>query len=32
MRVSIIGSGYVKTTIAACIADLGLDVVNVEID
>ncbi|MFC6717303.1 UDP-glucose 6-dehydrogenase AglM [Natrialbaceae archaeon GCM10025810] len=32
MNVSIIGSGYVGTTIAACLADLGHDVVNVEID
>ena len=32
MRVSIIGSGYVGTTIAACFADLGHDVVNVDID
>ncbi|MGM0605992.1 MAG: UDP-glucose 6-dehydrogenase AglM [Halobacteriota archaeon] len=32
MNVSIVGSGYVGTTIAACLADLGHDVVNVEID
>ncbi|WP_222917866.1 UDP-glucose 6-dehydrogenase AglM [Natrinema sp. SYSU A 869] len=32
MNVSIIGSGYVGTTVAACLADLGHDVVNVEID
>jgi len=32
MRVSIIGSGYVGTTIAACFADLGHDVVNIDID
>ncbi|ADB61654.1 nucleotide sugar dehydrogenase [Haloterrigena turkmenica DSM 5511] len=32
MDVSIIGSGYVGTTIAACLADLGHDVLNVEID
>jgi len=32
MRISIIGSGYVGTTIAACFADLGHDVVNVDID
>ncbi|OIB56015.1 UDP-glucose dehydrogenase family protein [Natrialba sp. SSL1] len=32
MHVSIIGSGYVGTTIAACLADLGHEVVNVEID
>ena len=32
MNVSIIGSGYVGTTVAACFADLGHDVVNVDID
>jgi UDPglucose 6-dehydrogenase len=32
MRISVIGSGYVGTTIAACFADLGHEVVNVEID
>ena len=32
MRISIIGSGYVGTTIAACFADLGHEVVNVDID
>ena len=32
MKVSIVGSGYVGTTIAACLADIGHDVVNVEID
>ncbi len=32
MRVSIVGSGYVGTTVAACLADFGHDVVNVEID
>jgi UDPglucose 6-dehydrogenase len=32
MRVSIVGSGYVGTTIAACFADLGHDVTNVDID
>ena len=32
MHVSIVGSGYVGTTVAACLADLGHDVVNVEID
>ncbi|QLG48932.1 UDP-glucose 6-dehydrogenase AglM [Natrinema halophilum] len=32
MNVSIVGSGYVGTTIAACLADLGHDVINVEID
>jgi UDPglucose 6-dehydrogenase len=32
MRISVIGSGYVGTTIAACFAELGHDVVNVDID
>jgi UDPglucose 6-dehydrogenase len=32
MDVSIIGSGYVGTTIAACLADDGYSVVNVDID
>ncbi|WP_336037531.1 UDP-glucose 6-dehydrogenase AglM [Halobacterium yunchengense] len=32
MNVSIVGSGYVGTTIAACFADFGHDVVNVDID
>ena len=32
MRVSIIGSGYVGTTVAACFADLGHEVINVDID
>ncbi|MGB9961578.1 UDP-glucose 6-dehydrogenase AglM [Halobacterium sp. MBLA0001] len=32
MRVSIVGSGYVGTTVAACFADMGHDVVNVDID
>ncbi|MDQ2049526.1 UDP-glucose 6-dehydrogenase AglM [Natronolimnohabitans sp. A-GB9] len=32
MHVSIVGSGYVGTTIAACLADLGHEVTNVEID
>ena len=32
MHVSIVGSGYVGTTVAACLADLGHEVVNVEID
>jgi UDPglucose 6-dehydrogenase len=32
MDISVIGSGYVGTTIAACFADLGHDVVNVDID
>ncbi|MDZ7850737.1 MAG: UDP-glucose 6-dehydrogenase AglM [Halodesulfurarchaeum sp.] len=32
MDLSIVGSGYVGTTIAGCFADLGHDVVNVDID
>jgi UDPglucose 6-dehydrogenase len=32
MNVSIVGSGYVGTTVAACFADLGHEVVNVDID
>jgi UDPglucose 6-dehydrogenase len=32
MEISIIGSGYVGTTIAACLADAGHDVTNVDID
>jgi len=32
MKLSVIGSGYVGTTIAACFADLGHDAVNVDID
>jgi UDPglucose 6-dehydrogenase len=32
MRISIVGSGYVGTTVAACFADLGHDVVNIDID
>jgi len=32
MQVSIAGSGYVGTTIAACFADLGHEVVNIDID
>ncbi|MFC6825497.1 UDP-glucose 6-dehydrogenase AglM [Halopelagius fulvigenes] len=32
MKISIIGSGYVGTTIAACFAEVGHDVVNVDID
>jgi UDPglucose 6-dehydrogenase len=32
MHISVIGSGYVGTTIAACFADLGHDVINVDVD
>ena len=32
MKVSVIGSGYVGTTIAACLAEVGHEVVNVDID
>jgi UDPglucose 6-dehydrogenase len=32
MRISVIGSGYVGTTIAACFAEVGHEVTNVEID
>lgn len=32
MNVSIVGSGYVGTTVAACFADLGHSVVNVDVD
>ncbi|WP_277555498.1 UDP-glucose 6-dehydrogenase AglM [Halobaculum limi] len=32
MFISVIGSGYVGTTIAACFAEIGHDVVNVDID
>jgi UDPglucose 6-dehydrogenase len=32
MNLSVIGSGYVGTTIAACFADFGHDVVNIDID
>ncbi|QDX41022.1 UDP-glucose 6-dehydrogenase AglM [Salarchaeum sp. JOR-1] len=32
MDISVIGSGYVGTTIAACFADIGHEVVNVDID
>jgi len=30
MDVSVVGSGYVGTTVAACLADLGHDVVAVD--
>ena len=32
MDISVVGSGYVGTTVAACFADLGHDVVTVDID
>ncbi|SDY74289.1 UDP-glucose 6-dehydrogenase AglM [Halopenitus persicus] len=32
MQLSVVGSGYVGTTIAACFADLGHNVVNIDID
>lgn len=32
MLLSVLGSGYVGTTIAACFADLGHEVVNIDID
>ena len=32
MHVSIVGSGYVGTTVAACLADYGHEVVNVDVD
>ncbi|MGQ4555318.1 UDP-glucose 6-dehydrogenase AglM [Halobellus sp. GM3] len=32
MDISIVGSGYVGTTVAACFAEVGHDVVNVDID
>ena len=32
MNVSVVGSGYVGTTIAACFAELGHDVVNIDVD
>jgi UDPglucose 6-dehydrogenase len=32
MNVSIVGSGYVGTTVAACFADLGHGVVNIDVD
>jgi len=32
MRITIVGSGYVGTTVAACLADLGQEVVTVDVD
>jgi len=32
MNVSVVGSGYVGTTLAACLADLGHDVIAVDVD
>ncbi|MGZ0745982.1 nucleotide sugar dehydrogenase [Haloparvum sp. AD34] len=32
MNVSVIGSGYVGTTLAACLAEMGHDVLNVDLD
>ena len=32
MNVSIVGSGYVGTTVAACLADLGHDVTTIDVD
>jgi UDPglucose 6-dehydrogenase len=32
MQIGIVGSGYVGTTVAACLADFGHDVINVDID
>ncbi len=32
MKLSVVGSGYVGTTVAACLADLGHSVTNVDID
>jgi len=32
MNIGIVGSGYVGTTLAACLADFGHDVINVDVD
>jgi UDPglucose 6-dehydrogenase len=32
MQVSIVGSGYVGTTLAACLAEMGHEVVNIDVD
>lgn len=32
MRISIVGSGYVGTTVAACLADQGHEVVNIDVE
>ena len=32
MRASIVGSGYVGTTVAACLADLGHEVTTVDVE
>ena len=32
MKASVVGGGYVGTTVAACLADLGHDVTAVDVD